>query len=63
MTETSSNAQPVVAINSSSSAVLQDAFRMKTVEMKHWTPLPDSMPSVCVLNAYICVNIIIYIFK
>jgi hypothetical protein len=52
MTETSTaSGQQVVVTNGSSSSgvLLQDAFRQKTVEMKHWVPLPDSMPSVCLL--------------
>jgi hypothetical protein len=26
--------------------ILYSAFRQKTIDMKHWVPLPDSMPSV-----------------
>lgn len=55
MTESSTTSGlPVVVPNGSSSSagVLQDAFRQKTLEMKHWVPLPDSMPSVCIYCVY-----------
>ena len=30
----------------STEEIFYSAFRQKTIDMKHWVPLPDSMPSV-----------------
>jgi hypothetical protein len=34
------------ATTSTTEEILYSAFRQKTIDMKHWVPLPDSMPSV-----------------
>jgi hypothetical protein len=32
--------------STTTSSILYTAFRQKTIDMKHWVPLPESMPSV-----------------
>ena len=48
---TSTNAVPITTTNtpnttSTADEILYSAFRQKTIDMKHWVPLPESTPSV-----------------
>ena len=42
---TTTNGNPN-APSTTTEEILYSAFRQKTIDMKHWVPLPDSMPSV-----------------
>ena len=43
---TASGVNPNDTNNHTTDELLYAAFRQKTIDMKHWVPLPDSMPSV-----------------
>ena len=47
---TTTNAVPITTTtntpNTTADDILYSAFRQKTIDMKHWVPLPESTPSV-----------------